>query len=353
MQRSPLQNRVPRGSPGPTWILPVFLPHLGCPHRCVYCNQFLMNRNEAPLPPAEIRRRLEDLLACRKNDRGRRRQIAFFGGNFTGIEAGLQSAYLEAARDFLDRGRVDSLRVSTRPDGISPERLSFLAGRGVETVEIGVQSLCDRVLQESRRGYTARQAVEAILAVKRAGLEAGAQIMVGLPGDTGASSMATVERLGEVRPDFVRIYPLMVFRDTELARWTEDGRYQPWELEAAVSLCSRMLEKLEEASIPVARIGLHLEEWTSGPGESVRAGPGHPAFGFLVRAELFRRRALAALTSLPAPGALVRVRVHPRDRPLLSGYRGQNLREICSSIGAGKMRVEEDDRCRRGWVEWG
>jgi len=347
------QDRLRPGASRPTWILPVFLPHLGCPHRCVFCDQSVMAPNSPRPSPSELRERLDDSLRCAPGGGHKRRQIAFYGGSFTGMSASLQEDYLEAAREFLVRGEVDSLRVSTRPDGISRERLTFLADRGVETVEIGVQSLSDRVLQASRRGYAAGQVLEAIAAVQAAGLEVGAQIMAGLPGDTGADSMATAEALCEVRPDFARIYPLLVFRDTELARWVEQGRYRPWTVEAAVSLCSRMLERFEESSIPVVRIGVHDAGRLLGPAGAVRCGPAHPAFGFLVRADLFRRRALAALGSRPRARRPLRVSVHPHDRPLLSGYRGQNLVEITERVGAGGVTVREDPNCVRGRVVWG
>lgn len=263
-----------------------------------------------------------------------------------------QEAYLEVCRPFLQRGWVDSIRISTRPDAVPAGDLEFLTRRGVKTVELGIQSLSDRVLRASRRGYTGDEARQGIRRTRRMGLEVGVQLMVGLPGDSGKESLETVKALSSLQPDFVRIYPLLVLRQTELAGIMRKGRYRPMELDEAVSLCARMLEKLEEASIPVIRIGLQ-EQATMGCEESfVLAGPYHPAFGHLVRSALFLRKVMASLPRAIPGSSKLCLRVHPHDRSLLVGDHRQNLRVLQGVVEPRVLRIEEDSRMDRGTVQW-
>ncbi|MEW6442702.1 MAG: radical SAM protein [bacterium] len=333
------------------WIAPVFLPHAGCPHRCVFCDQAAIAGSPSAPTPAEVGRRLELLFAP---DRGRRpgrvRQIAFFGGSFTGLDGSLQEAYLRVAGEHRKRGRIDSVRISTRPDALPEARIRFLAERGVHTIELGVQSLSDTVLEASRRGHRSVDSVEAIERVRRAGLEVGAQIMLGLPGDTGRQSLETADALCALKPDFVRIYPTLVLRGTELAERTRAGRYVPLGLEAAVSLAAEVLGRFAAASIPVIRIGLHQTEDLRGT--AVAAGPCHPAFGYLVRARLYYKTMCSVLgkTQSRGGGALL-FRIHPRDRSLFSGHRRSHHLRLEREFGVREIRVEEDCTLARGAVE--
>jgi hypothetical protein len=252
----------------------------------------------------------------------------------------------------MRRSWVDSVRISTRPDEVSERQLAFLASRGVKTVEFGIQSLSDRVLEASRRGYTAEEAREAIQKTKAMGLEVGAQLMVGLPEDSGKESLGTAEALTVLKPDFVRIYPLLVLQETELAERMRRGDYRPLGLEEAVSLCVGLLERFEEASIPVIRIGLQEQAGMGRDGGFVLAGPYHPAFGHLVRSALFFRKALASLPrEIPCSSGLC-LRVHPDDRSLLTGDHRRNLRKLQGLLEPRVVRIEEDPGLPRGSVQW-
>jgi len=268
------------------------------------------------------------------------------------MNAGLQRQYLLAVREFLKPGWIESIRVSARPDELQRDRLAFLREHGVRTVEVGVQSLSDRVLEESRRGYGAAHAVEAIRNLQKAGFEVGAQIMVGLPGDTGRACEATVEALCDLRPDFVRIYPVLVLRGTGLARRFRGGRYRPLDLSTAVALCACLLARFRKASIPVIRIGLHPEVGMhEGPG-GMLAGPVHPAFGFLVQSFLYRQELLRVLAERGGPVSdEICFRIHPDDRSLFSGHQRENLRMLQASSGTERITVVEDRRIARGRVE--
>jgi histone acetyltransferase (RNA polymerase elongator complex component) len=280
-----------------------------------------------------------------------RHQIAFYGGSFTSMPEERQAAYLEVCRPFMTRGWVDSIRVSTRPDQVAEEQLVFLKEQGVRTVEIGIQSLSDRVLSATRRGYTAEEACAAIRRTREMGLETGAQLMVGLPGDTGAESLETVATLLTLKPDFVRIYPLLVLQKTELAERMQRGEYTPLRVDEAVSLCAGMLERFREASIPVIRIGLQEQEGMRRKGSFVLAGPYHPAFGHLVRSACFLERVLHTLPAKIPPSSCLSLRIHPHDRSLLAGDRGENLRKLRGLLGPREVRIDEDPGLPRGSVE--
>jgi histone acetyltransferase (RNA polymerase elongator complex component) len=339
-------------SPRPAWIAPIFLPHLGCPYRCVFCNQHLIAETASPPSPAEVAEQLETFWTARKGRAGNRKQIAFYGGSFTRMPRAQQDAYLGVCQPFLRRRWVDSIRISTRPDAVSAGELAFLARRGVKTVELGVQSLSDRVLRASRRGYTGEEAREGVRRTRRMGLEVGVQLMVGLPGDSGKESLQTVEAVASLEPDFVRIYPVLVLRETELAGRMRTGRYRPLELEEAVSLCASMLERLEERSIPVIRIGLQEQVGMGCEDGFVLAGPYHPAFGHLVRSALFLRKALSSLPKAIPPSSKVCLRIHPHDRSLLVGDHRQNLKALQDVLASRVFRIEEDPGIHRGTVQW-
>lgn len=338
--------------PPSPWIFPFFLVHAGCPHRCIFCDQNVIARTRSPVSPRAVGEILEALGRSQRPPGKRRRQVAFYGGSFTRMPAERQHAYLDACRPFVGRGVVDSIRVSTRPDEVSGGQLAFLAERGVETVELGIQSLSDRVLRASRRGHSCEEARDAVQRVRAMGLEAGAQLMVGLPGDTGKESLETAEQLAGLKPDFVRIYPLLVLRHTELAESLQSGAYEPLGLEEAVSLCTEMLRRFEEASIPVIRIGLQEQEELGRGGGDVLAGPYHPAFGHLVRSSLFLAKALALLPRSMPDAPAVRLRIHPHDRPLLVGDRRRNVVKIRKALGNREIRLEEDPGIPRGTVQW-
>ncbi len=291
------------------------------------------------------------LWRSRSPQGNKRRQVAFYGGSFTRMPLELQEAYLEVCRPYVRRGWLDSIRVSTRPDEVSERQLAFLAERSVKTVELGVQSLSDPVLRASRRGHTGKEARDAIQRVRAMGLEAGAQIMVGLPEDTGTESLETAEELASLKPDFVRIYPLLVLRQTALADWMRRGEYTPLGLEEAVSLCTRMLERFERASIPVIRIGLQEQGGMGREGGDVMAGPYHPAFGHLVRSALVLKMVVASLPREVTGASMVCLRIHPHDRSLLAGDRRQNLGKIRDILEDRELRIEEDPGLPRGTVQ--
>lgn len=278
--------------------IPVFVPHQGCPHCCVFCNQWETSGTRALPDVTAVHEKIERHLATAPPGL-ERIEVAFFGGSFTGIDPGKQGELLGAAAAFVRDGRVHSLRLSTRPDLIDEGRLALLKDHGVETIELGVQSLSNAVLAASRRGHTAEDVSAAVRLLRERGFRFVLQLMPGLPGDSEEESLRTARNAARLRPDGVRIYPAVVLDRTELADSFRAGRYRPLSMEEAVGTCARMLLLFERENIPVIRIGLHpfAEEET----KNILDGPYHPAFGFLVKARV-RRGLLERLLRETVPG---------------------------------------------------
>ncbi|MBI5598480.1 MAG: radical SAM protein [Deltaproteobacteria bacterium] len=265
-------------------IIPVFIPFGGCPHRCIFCDQEGITGASTLPANADVVRTVERYLATwNDGNRGRsnmKKEIAFYGGSFTALPPDAQEGYLKTAHGFVLSGRVDSLRVSTRPDCISRDSLRLLKRYGAGTIELGVQSLSDEVLRLSGRGHTSCDTVRAVAMIKLSGMRVGMQLMPGLPGDTEDSIVETAEKAVGLRPDLVRLYPTLVIKDTPLHKMYLDGRYAPWGLGEMVGVLRRVLALFEEAGIPVARVGLH----PSGELErSIVAGPYHPSLRAFVK----------------------------------------------------------------------
>ena len=212
---------------------------------------------------------------------------------------------------------------------------------GVETVELGVQSMDDRVLEETRRGYSAADVERGVARLRRFGFSVGVQLMPGLPGDSEARFAETVSRVIALDPDMVRLYPTLVLRRTRLARWYARGEYTPLSLDRAVDICAEACSRFEEKGIPVIRIGLYASTELLEDG-GVLAGPWHPAFGFMVRSALYRK-ALDGLLPPRGEAREIAIRVHPREVSLARGYRNRGLRDMAARTGAETLKVLPDE----------
>ena len=280
-------------------ILPIFIPHAGCPHQCVFCNQrTISGQKTAALPgaKAQIQRWLQWLRPSKANE------AAFYGGSFTGLDMDLQKQLLALTDELLEQGIIGSVRLSTRPDYINTEVLSLLREHGVELVELGVQSLDDAVLQRAERGHTVEAVYTAHKLLKEYGFKTGIQLMVGMPGQDFASVQDTAARVAQLRPDIARIYPLLVIKDTPLAHSYEQGAFVPLRLEEAVEQSAYLYKTLTQAGIKVIRIGLQPDEELCAAGNIV-AGPFHPAMGELVKSRVLRNHFTPMLQELVEGGA--------------------------------------------------
>lgn len=325
----------------------IFVPHLGCPHQCSFCEQNTITGANCDAPP-----RPEDVLAAAETAAASLRsrqtaEIAFFGGSFTAIDREYMLSLLEAAKLAVERYGFWGVRCSTRPDAISPEILEILKVHRVTAIELGAQSMDDGVLEANRRGHTAQDTERATALIREAGFELGLQMMTGLYTDTEEKTMKTAQRLAGLSPQTVRIYPTIVLPGTELARLYQAGTYRPQTLEEAAELCARLLGVFEDAGVRVIRMGLH-------PGPELEhkrlAGPYHPAFRQIVES---RRLLLRLLEALKAPGKYT-VAVNPRDVSTALGQGRENVRRLAErgynvgfiqdpEILRGSVRIENGD----------
>ncbi len=311
--------------------IPIFVPHLGCPHSCAFCNQWAVSGAEKEASPEDVRETAEKYLSTVKSS-VTRTELAFFGGSFTAVDPELQEALLRAAQPYIKSGKIHSIRLSTRPDCLTDEGLAMLKSYGTETVELGVQSFVNRILDAAGRDHTAEEAVRGCRMVKDAGLKLVIQLMPGLPLDTEETSMYSAETAAGLIPDGVRLYPTVVMNNTGLEKMYLNGSFTPLSLEEAVKRVKKMYLLFRAAGIPVIRMGLHpvKDEERS----SIIAGPYHTSFGFLVKAS-------AALDEmerlLQADGSLSGKKLHlllpENSAGEYIGPGGDNIRQIKNKFG--------------------
>lgn len=300
-----------------TVTVPFFISHQGCPHTCVFCDQRAISGASGVLPNAE---QIRDRIALWRATSGARPlEVAFFGGSFTALPEETQAELLAPLQPLLENGTLDSVRISTRPDYMDAGRVAWLSQKGVRTIELGVQSMDDSVLAASGRGHFATDSLNAISCVKKLGVRVGAQLMPGLPGDTPASSLASLEQVIAAGADFLRIYPTVVLQGTELARRYAAGTFVPLSLDRGVSLCKLLLQRAMQSGIPVIRIGLQADQGLDS--ESVLAGCRHPALGQLVRSRLY----MDLLCRYIPSGQSATVNCHPARLSDVVGMKRSNL----------------------------
>lgn len=318
--------------------IPIFIPHMACPHRCSFCDQRRIAGTQLPPSPGQVHTIIEE--AIRTVDRSRQTcEIAFFGGSFTGIGEPLMRAYLSAAARFS--GRIDGIRLSTRPDYIDGAVLELLREYGVTTVELGAQSMDDAVLRKNGRGHTAADTVRAAGMIRDYGFSPVLQMMTGLAGDTAEGARRTARILCGLKPDAVRIYPCVVVRGTDLEEMYRRGEYEPMPLKDAVELCADLCVTFHEAGVQVIRIGLHADrQLLSG---DVVAGPFHPAFGELCENAVFYRLLRPVLAD-HAGSERVRVCVAEGALSKAIGQRRANVRALEEELGIGRVEIIPDKR---------
>ncbi|MGO9313550.1 MAG: elongator complex protein 3 [Syntrophobacteraceae bacterium] len=342
-------------------IYPVFLPHAGCPFQCVYCNQQVVashdHRELRILEIVESRLRAYSGAVLRS---GRCGEIAFFGGTFSALPHALIESILAAASIHVRQGVFTGIRFSTRPDCLGDEVIGIFSKYPVRTIELGVQSLCDSVLQESRRGYCVRSVYDSAKRVRDAGWALGIQMMAGLPGDTRGLFVQSIRKAIELAPDFLRIYPSLVLEGTILADSFRKGVYTPLSLDEAVTWLAPAYDAALRAGIPVIRMGLHADPALEKPGV-ILAGPYHPAFGYLVRCRWWRDRVdheFASLSEL-AGGEIV-LQVSPNLVSDVIGHGRSNLKywqarwnvtvKVIGGVGRGgnEMFIERPEQSTYG-----
>ncbi len=260
--------------------IPIFIPHLGCPHDCAFCSQKKITGKSSDITPAQAEDMIEKYLET--TEENSEIEVAFFGGSFTGLEMSLQEEFLMAADKFSDR--ISGIRLSTRPDYISDGILDLLKKYNVTEIELGAQSSDDEVLKINKRGHTFYQTQEAANLIKKREIGLGLQMMLGMAGSNPEKDIKTAMDIIALRPNSTRIYPTLVLSGTAL----EKMDYEPYDLETAVSVAAEIIPLFRENGVSVLRVGLHdSEELQNG---SVVKGPYHPAFGELAESRIWRNK---------------------------------------------------------------
>lgn len=338
-----------KGSGSSPLVIPIFIMNKGCPHRCVFCNQKISAGNF----PEELTKECFDAeihsYLSRNNDKSRNVEIAFYGGSFTGIDPIYQEKLLSWANEYIRRGFVDSLRISTRPDYISEDRVSLLKKYHVTTVEIGVQSFVDEVLRCAERGHDAAAAENAVKILKGRGFHTGLHLMAGLPKDTREGFIYSLDKTVELKPDIVRIHPVLVFKGTTLAKEFKEGSYSPLELPAAVELCSLAWQKLSVAGIRVIRIGLQITPEMEQDG-SVVSGPIHPALGNLVLSSVFYDHTINLLKKISPDAEEICFNLSERDISNFRGLNNMNISAIKKLYPRANIVVRSAGGQKRGFI---
>jgi histone acetyltransferase (RNA polymerase elongator complex component) len=268
-------------------------------------------------------------------------QISFYGGTFLGIGKEKILAFLGVATRFVTCGQAAGIRFSTRPETITTAMLDLIQRFPVKTIELGVQSMDDGVLRLSRRGHTALDAHRAVHLLKERGYAIGLQMMTGLPGQDIASAMKTAFEIAGLFPDFVRIYPTLVLKNSLLERWYQSGTYEPLALDAAVSQVKKLYGFFREKQIPVIRMGLQASESLDFEG-TVVAGPYHPAFGHLVHSEIFFDKAVEKLTAETTPIHKTVFFVHPGSISKMRGLKNANIKRLKTRFQIDSVELVPD-----------
>ena len=331
------------------YIIPIFVPHLGCPNDCIFCNQKSISGQKKNMTKEEAKKIIEDYLKS-INSEDAQIEIAFFGGSFTAIEKEKQEELLEVAYEYIKAGKVESIRISTRPDCIDKETLKRLKNYKVKTIELGVQSANDYILKRANRGHTFEDVKKASKLIKRYGFQLGHQMMVGLPESTKIDEINTAKALIKLRPKMVRIYPVLVVKNTKLEKEYENGEYQPLPLAQAVETCKELVSMFVKKKIEVIRVGLQNTDEITSPEEKnseVVAGPYHPAFRQLVESGLWYDAIVAKIKKLNVKVKEVEVTVNPVDSNNVIGHKKENVIKLKDTYDVDLV-LKQDENIKPG-----
>jgi radical SAM superfamily enzyme len=311
--------------------IPIFISHEGCPNDCVFCNQRKITAKAKAMTLQEVSEQIRTYYSTL--DDQTYIEIAFFGGSFTGIDITLQENYLKLAYEYKKAGKIHAIRLSTRPDYISRDILDRLRLYEVDTIELGVQSFDEEVLKASNRGHLVSDVYQAVRLIKEYGFLLGIQLMVGLPEDTKERAILSSKLTALLKPEFVRIYPTLVIKETELLELYNQGKYRPLSIETAVDWTKEMYQVFLADQIPVIRIGLQPTDLIA-EGKEVLYGPFHPAFRQLVESAYFldymrrilsEQRSLCEQSDIIVEPSAIKILCNPKDLSQVIGHKRTNL----------------------------
>lgn len=316
--------------------IPIFVPELACPHQCVFCNQRKISDTTSCPTSEEVHKIINEHLSTINPDQSEV-EIAFFGGNFTGIDLAEQIEFLSIANKYISEGFVNSIRISTRPDYINEEILSVLSQNNVGTIELGAQSMHDKVLHKAGRGHTANQTVEASKLIREYGFDLGLQMMIGLPGDTKEKSIKTTEQIIALGATCTRIYPTLVIKDTKLENLYLENKFTPLALDESVMWTKEIYKLFEANHVTILRVGLHPSEGLLHGGELI-AGPFHQSYRELVLTEIWADE----LRQIEVNSDMVTITVNPTQVNYAIGYSGKNRDMLLKTFRSVKFKTDAE-----------
>lgn len=335
------------------YIIPVFVPHLGCPNACVFCNQTKITGTQKQVTAEEVKNTIEEYLKSFKEKENIIVEVAFFGGSFTAIEEEKQNELLEAAFEYIKQGKVDSIRISTRPDCINKQILKRLKKYKVKTIELGVQSTNNYILAKAKRGHTFEDVKKASKLIRFYGFTLGHQMMVGLPESTALDEINTAKDLIKLKPKIVRIYPVLVIKGTELEDEYNKGEYETLSITQAVERCKEIADLFNHHKVNIIRIGLQNTEEINDPKNEkseVVAGPYHPAFRQLVEGRLWYDAIVYKIKKCNTKVKLVEIKANPEDINNIIGHKKENMKKL-KDLYEVEVILKPDENMKNGKFE--
>ena len=331
------------------YIIPIFVPHLGCPNDCVFCNQKSISGQTKQVTKDDVKNTIEEHLKY-ISDKKADVEVAFFGGSFTAIEEKKQIELLEAANDFIKNGIIKNIRISTRPDYIDKKTLKRMKKYNVKTIELGVQSANDYILEKAGRGHTFKDVIKASKLIRRYGFVLGHQMMVGLPESTKLDDINTAKALVKLKPKIVRIYPVLVIKNTKLEKEYNEGLYKALTVVQAVEICKDLVKIFTKKNIEVIRIGLQPTDTISDKSNEqseVVAGPFHQAFRQLVESGLWYDVIVEKIKKLNIKVKEVKISVNPIDVNNVIGHKKENIKKLKDTYELD-LQVKSDKSIKQG-----
>lgn len=319
------------------YIIPIFVPHIGCPNDCIFCNQKKIATDRPNIDSNIIKNMISSYISTIP-ERNRKLEIAFFGGSFTGIDIELQRELLETAYYYKKNGYVDRIRLSTRPDYIDENRLNILKQYNVDIIELGVQSMDDEVLLNSYRGHSKFDVINASKLINDYGFILGLQMMIGLPTSNYEKELFTAKQLISLNPSIVRIYPTLVIKDTFLEKKYYKKEYIPLTLNETVTTCMDLLMLFNYYDINVIRIGLQPTE-NIAENKDVIAGPFHPAIRQLIEEKIYKEILKSFFEDIDNISKSIQVNINKREISNFVGQSSSNLRFLKDSYGIDKVKI--------------
>lgn len=312
------------------YIIPIFVPHLGCPNDCTFCNQRKISGQLKNVTENDVRDTIEFYLSNFK-EKNSYIEVAFYGGSFTGIDVEIQEKLLQTAYEYIKNGSIDGIRISTRPDYINREILKRLKRYKVKTIELGVQSTNDYILSSCKRGHTYEDVVRASKLIRKYRFNLGHQMMIGLPESTVQDDLNTARDLIKLKPKMVRIYPVLVIRGTELEKEYNEGNYEPLTVNQAVERCKELCYLFGKKKIDIIRIGLQSTDTICSPtnnGSEVVAGPYHETFRQLVESSIYYDTIIQKIKKINTKAKEITITVNPQNVNNVVGYKRENIEKI-------------------------